>query len=288
VGWVEVMASAQLERKATCNASEKSCESTTPLRLQCSGRNNDRCRLSCQSNPAHHGENSTPSASGSTRCRVQYPGAVSAQPGQGQSRQRAVSPQMLKLPPTFKTDVVRPALDREHPAQLLMVTTEENLKYPKQKFHKTYSRCRCLVYGKPASTVGRARYLEADNGRNLALSSVYTIPRRPVSRLKTSTTSATTSRRWIRPPPICRLNPRSHRIPRTTRIVQSIYAFFFTPRAPEATVLSGALAQLKHDYSFAALIACPLAPLTAFKNDSAEAGVATLPISTDRVETWLP
>jgi hypothetical protein len=36
------------------------------------------------------------------------------------------------------------------------------------------------------------------------------------------TTSATTRSRWIRLPPTCRLKPKSHRIPRTTKIVQSI------------------------------------------------------------------
>ena len=50
--------------------------------------------------------------------------------------------------------------------------------------------------------------------------------RRPPRRLITRTTKAITSRMWIRPPPMWRLNPRSHKIPRITKIVQSI---FFLP-----------------------------------------------------------
>jgi hypothetical protein len=46
--------------------------------------------------------------------------------------------------------------------------------------------------------------------------------RRPLNRLITRTTSPTTSSKWIRPPPTCKLNPRSHRISRTTRTVQSM------------------------------------------------------------------
>ncbi len=46
--------------------------------------------------------------------------------------------------------------------------------------------------------------------------------RRPLTRFITRTTSATTSRRWIRPPPTCMLKPRSHKIARTTKTVQSI------------------------------------------------------------------
>jgi len=45
---------------------------------------------------------------------------------------------------------------------------------------------------------------------------------RPLTRLMTRTTNPTTRRMWIRPPPICRLKPRSHKITRTTRTVQSI------------------------------------------------------------------
>jgi len=46
--------------------------------------------------------------------------------------------------------------------------------------------------------------------------------RRPLSRLMTKTTSPTTRSKWIRPPPICKLKPRSHRIRRTMKMVQSM------------------------------------------------------------------
>jgi hypothetical protein len=43
------------------------------------------------------------------------------------------------------------------------------------------------------------------------------------------TTTAITSSKWIRPPPILKLNPKSHRINKTAIIVQSI--IFFLLRA---------------------------------------------------------
>jgi hypothetical protein len=46
---------------------------------------------------------------------------------------------------------------------------------------------------------------------------------RPLNRLMTRTTNPTTRRMWISPPPICRLKPRSHKIRRTTRTVQSTF-----------------------------------------------------------------
>jgi hypothetical protein len=51
----------------------------------------------------------------------------------------------------------------------------------------------------------------------------HAMPRRPLSKLMTRTTNATTSSKWMRPPPIWRLKPKSHKIPRTTKIVQSIF-----------------------------------------------------------------
>jgi hypothetical protein len=46
--------------------------------------------------------------------------------------------------------------------------------------------------------------------------------RRPPSKLITRTTNPTTSSKWIKPPPTCKLKPRSHKIRRTTRMVQSM------------------------------------------------------------------
>jgi hypothetical protein len=57
----------------------------------------------------------------------------------------------------------------------------------------------------------------------------------------------------------------------------------------DLTFFSGALAHAKPNYSFAACaMACAFAPLTAFRNDWATAGAATLPSSTDRVVTLRP
>lgn len=53
----------------------------------------------------------------------------------------------------------------------------------------------------------------------------YTAPRRPVIRLITKITKATTRSKWIRLPPILKLNPRSHRIKHTAIKVQSIVSF---------------------------------------------------------------
>lgn len=51
----------------------------------------------------------------------------------------------------------------------------------------------------------------------------HAMPRRPLSKLMTRITNATTSNKWMRPPPMWRLKPKSHKIPRTTKIVQSIF-----------------------------------------------------------------
>jgi hypothetical protein len=46
--------------------------------------------------------------------------------------------------------------------------------------------------------------------------------RRPLNKLMAKTTNPTTSSKWIKPPPTCKLKPRSHKIRSTTQIVQSI------------------------------------------------------------------
>jgi hypothetical protein len=51
---------------------------------------------------------------------------------------------------------------------------------------------------------------------------LQTALRRPLSKLMTRTTNPTTSSKWIRPPPTCKLKPRSHKIRRTTKMVQSM------------------------------------------------------------------
>ena len=72
--------------------------------------------------------------------------------------------------------------------------------------------------------------------------------RRPVTRLKIRTMSATTSRRWIKLPAMWKLKPRSHKIKITTNTVQSMFTPFRMcgaqmPRSVVgATMLSPAMA----------------------------------------------
>ena len=117
---------------------------------------------------------------------------------------------------------------------------------------------------------------------------LHTPCRRPLSRFTIKTTRATTSSRWIKAPPTCRLNPSNHRIRRTTRIVQSISAF--SPRIAgtrDLTSVPGAPAHSKPNYCFAST-ACAFAPLTASRNECAAGVAVTLPIKTFRVETLRP
>jgi len=51
--------------------------------------------------------------------------------------------------------------------------------------------------------------------------------------LQTAVRRPLSSSRWIKPPPICRLNPRSHKIRRTTKMVQSMLTSSAHSRAPE-------------------------------------------------------
>src|SRR5713226_6788755 len=58
--------------------------------------------------------------------------------------------------------------------------------------------------------------------------------RRPLNRLTTRTTRATTSSRWIRPPATCRLKPSSHRTRRITKIVQSMFSLLLASQLQAA------------------------------------------------------
>jgi len=62
---------------------------------------------------------------------------------------------------------------------------------------------------------------------------LQTALRRLLSKLMTRTTNPTTSSKWIRLPPTCKLKPRSHKITRTTKIVQSMSTSCAHLRAPE-------------------------------------------------------
>jgi hypothetical protein len=71
---------------------------------------------------------------------------------------------------------------------------------------------------------------DVDCERHLALL-LHAVPRRPVTKLITKTTSAITSSKWIKAPPMCRLKPSSHRIKKIATIVQSIVYPFRSFRA---------------------------------------------------------
>jgi hypothetical protein len=60
----------------------------------------------------------------------------------------------------------------------------------------------------------------------------YSPLRRPLSRLMTRITSATTRRRWMSPPAIWKLKPSNHRTTSTTKIVQSTCIAFGIPSKP--------------------------------------------------------
>ena len=83
------------------------------------------------------------------------------------TRRQAVhqSPRIFKFPSTLDANLVRPFFDGEYAAQLAMVAPKGKLVNLKQVFHKFLAR-------------------------------------RPLTKLKIRTTSATTSSRWIKPPAI--------------------------------------------------------------------------------------
>src|SRR6185503_7937113 len=70
--------------------------------------------------------------------------------------------------------------------------------------------------------------------------------RRPLNRLMTKTTSPTTSSKWIRPPPTCRLKPKSHKIRSTTQIVQSIVTSSAHLSTPEELVPQEPVNSIRH------------------------------------------
>ena len=53
---------------------------------------------------------------------------------------------------------------------------------------------------------------------------LQTALRRPLNKLMTRTTSPTTRSKWMSAPPTCKLKPNSHKISKTTKIVQSMLA----------------------------------------------------------------
>jgi hypothetical protein len=143
--------------------------------------------------------------------------------------------------------------------------------------------------------------------------------RRLLNKLMIRTASATMSSRWIRAPPKCRLKPKSHKIRRTTKIVQSMSTSFAHWRAPECesypnvrkktgcartdrTTNDGFCASSNmraravdkqrqrsrpEPYSLLTL-ASALAPRTSARNGSAATGIGTLPNSKARVVTLRP
>jgi hypothetical protein len=69
---------------------------------------------------------------------------------------------------------------------------------------------------------GRQEATPRPPGAGTRIALLQTALRRPLSKLMTRTTNPTTSNKWTRLPPTCRLKPRSHKIRRTTKMVQSM------------------------------------------------------------------
>src|ERR1017187_2638371 len=65
----------------------------------------------------------------------------------------------------------------------------------------------------------------------------------------TRTTNPTTSSKWIRAPPICKLKPNSHKTSKTTKIVQSMLASRSPKRAEPDETLDLAHKWLHHGVS---------------------------------------
>jgi len=141
---------------------------------------------------------------------------------------------------------------------------------------------------------------------------------RPLSKLMTRTTNPTTSSKWIRLPPICKPKPRSHKIMRTTKMVQSMSTCCAHLRAPECEshpqvrgencfartdkttmdcaptrihrrrlMTNNRRGRVRKPYFLSAL-ASAFAPRTSARNGWATAGAGTLPNSKARVVTLLP
>jgi hypothetical protein len=126
-----------------------------------------------------------------------------------------------------------------------------------------------------------------DEGRkNASIKVVQRALRRPLRRLKTRTTRATTSRRCIRPPAMWKLKPRSHKIRTTTKTVQSMLTFLDAAGAP-AFAWRGARDFFTLPCYFDAT-ACALALPTASRKECADAGIATSPLSMRAFETLWP
>ena len=106
---------------------------------------------------------------------------------------------------------MRPVLPIPEPRPQRIKAGDTNIRVEKQRIWiavRRYPRYPSEILTLPFTSAGKAP---------------HAMPRRPLSKLMTSTTNATTSSKWMRPPPIWRLKPKSHKIPRTTKIVQSIF-----------------------------------------------------------------
>jgi hypothetical protein len=83
-----------------------------------------------------------------------------------------------------------------------------------------------------AGTTSRYLALSADPTPRVCVNKNLQIAlRRPLNKLMAKTTNPTTSSKWIKPPPTCKLKPRSHKIRSTTQIVQSIVTSLCSLRA---------------------------------------------------------
>ena len=146
--------------------------------------------------------------------------------------------------------------------------------------------------------------------------------RRPPTRLMTRTIRPITRSKWIRPPPICRVKPRSHKIMRATKIVQSIstsllmYGAHPNTNRFRRTGRQGCDGMCRHfnvakwqnekqrqsnseqsyfllfslafSSAFPSATACAFAPRTSARKGWATAGTVTLPKSRARVVAVCP
>ncbi len=97
---------------------------------------------------------------------------------------------------------------------------------PDEAFRNPIANSRLLLTALWSTSELRASLSPAERRLQNAL-------RRPPNKLMTRTTNPTTSSKWIRLPPRCKLKPRSHKIRRTIKMVQSMSISCTRLRAPE-------------------------------------------------------
>ena len=107
---------------------------------------NDRCKRSCLSKIAHMLRiRVAPFGRHSNRGDFSLPCGIQRRTGiVSNTRLHGLHqfPGIFKFPPTLDADLVCPFLDCEHATQLAMMAPKSKLQDPKQEFHKLCPRCR--------------------------------------------------------------------------------------------------------------------------------------------------